>query len=57
MKTHSELLEILEEWIVEGGEIAKVARIRKARLGDCPEDVAVLRVEVENIARYFGREV
>jgi len=56
-KTHSDLIAQLERWIEEGGEIAKVARVRRARLIDCPEDVEVLRIEVGNMARYFNREI
>ncbi len=56
MKTHAELIGQLDRWIEEGGEIAKVARVRKARLKDCPEDVTVLQMEVTNMARYFKRD-
>ena len=53
---HAELVKQLEAWIAEGGEIAKVARRVHARLADCPEDTAVLAVEVENMRRYFKLE-
>lgn len=54
--TFEQLHKQLDDWIAEGGEIAKVARMRKARLPS-PDDYSVLLVEVENIRRYFGRDV
>jgi hypothetical protein len=54
--SHKELVQKLDEWIAEGGEIAKVARLRKARLATCHQDTEILRAEVNNIARYFGKE-
>lgn len=44
----------LDDWIAEGGEIAKVARTRKARLTS-EDDYPVLLAEVENMKRYFKR--
>jgi hypothetical protein len=54
-ETHADLIKQLDAWIAEDGEIAKVARRVRARMIDCPEDQAVLAVEVENMRRYFNR--
>ena len=49
-----ELMKVLSDWISENGEISIIARRVKARLPD-PDDIYQLRVEVENMRRYFKR--
>lgn len=45
----------LDEWIAEGGELAKVVMRAKKRLTRV-DDYAVLVAEINNIGIYFRRE-
>ena len=56
MKSHDELLVELQELIDRGGEVAKVARKIKARIGDDRDATGVLDTEIRNMKRYFGGE-
>ncbi len=53
--TYDEAIHQLDQWISENSEISKIARRVKARLPD-EDDLPVLRVEIENMRRYFKRD-